>query len=140
MKPLLLLLAVALPAAAQTVNKCTVDGKVTYSQQPCERGQAGVVAVPEAPVPNPAAKSDLARQQNEAAKLEKARHKREAQQEREDAAASRAAGVRQRKCAKLKQDQKWAEEDARGATLQNTERTRIKAKRAADRYNLECSS
>jgi len=139
-KPLLLLLAIALPAAAQTVNKCTVDGKVTYSQAPCERGQATTIAAPDSPAPDPAAKADLARQQREAKQLEKERHKREARQEREDAAASRAAATRQRKCAKLRQDQKWAEEDARGALIQNSERAQIKACRVAERYKLECGS
>jgi hypothetical protein len=34
--------------------------------------------------------------------------------------------------------QKWAEEDARGATLQNVERSQQKARRAAEVLQLEC--
>jgi hypothetical protein len=137
----LLLLALALPAAALAqVHKCTVDGKVTYGQAPCERGQAAVLTVPDAPAADPGAKAELARQKREAKQLETERHKREARQDREDDAAHRAAATRHSKCQKLKQGQKWAEEDARGALIQNSERAQIKARRAAERYQLECGS
>ena len=137
----LLLLALVLPAAAQAqVHKCTVDSKVSYSQAPCERGQAAVIAVPDAPPPDPGAKADLTRQKREAKLMEKERLKREAQQDRADEAAHRVAAKRRDKCQKLKQDQKWAEEDARGALIQNSERAQIKARRVAERYKLECGS
>lgn len=134
----LLLLALVLPAGAQTLHKCTLDGKVSYSQQPCEKGVASTVAVPAAPPPDPAAAADLKRQEREAEKLAAARRKREAREEREEMAAARAVAVHNKKCKKLQLQQKWAEEDARGATLQNTERARIKAKRAAEMVQLEC--
>jgi len=139
MKPLpLLLLALVLPAGAQTLHKCTADGKVSYSQQPCEKGVASTVAVPPTPAPDPAAAADLKRQAREADKLATARRKREAREEREELAAARAVAVHNKKCKKLQLQQKWAEEDARGATLQNTERARQKAKRAAEMTQLEC--
>ena len=55
----LVLLACALPGAAQSLHKCTLDGKVTYSQTPCERGDATTIAVPDAPRPDPAAAAEL---------------------------------------------------------------------------------
>ncbi len=134
----LLLLAFVLPAGAQTLHKCVVDGKTSYSQQPCEKGVASTVAVPVAPPPDPAAAADLKRQEREAEKLAAARRKREAKEEREELAAARAVAVHNKKCKKLQLQQKWAEEDARGATLQNTERARQKAKRAAEMTQLEC--
>jgi hypothetical protein len=141
MNPLpLLLLAIALPAGAQSLHKCTVDGKVSYSQQPCDRGVASTVAVPPAPPPDPAAAADLQRQQREADKLTTERRKREAREEREERTVARAAATHHKKCKKLQLQQKWAEEDARGATLQNTERARLKAKRAADMAQLECGA
>ncbi|MTW12598.1 DUF4124 domain-containing protein [Pseudoduganella eburnea] len=141
MKPLpLLLLALALPAGAQTMYKCTVDGKVSYSQQPCDKGVASTVAVPPAPPPDLAAAADLKRQEREADKLTTERRKREAREEREERTAARAAATQHKKCKKLQLQQKWAEEDARGATLQNTERARLKAKRAADMAHLECGA
>jgi len=134
----LLLLAMALPAEAQALHKCTIDGKVSYSQQPCLKGVASVIDVPVAPAPDPAAAADLKRQEREAEKLANQRRKREAREERESLAEARAVASHNRKCKKLQMQQKWADEDARGATLQNTERAKVKAKRAADMYQLEC--
>jgi len=134
----LLLLAMALPAGAQALHKCTIDGKVSYSQQPCSKGVASVIDVPVAPAPDPAATADLKRQEREAEKLANQRRKREAREERESLAEARAVASHNRKCKKLQMQQKWADEDARGATLQNTERAKVKAKRAADMYQLEC--
>jgi hypothetical protein len=134
----LLLLAMALPAGAQALHKCTIDGKVSYSQQPCLKGVASVIDVPVAPAPDPAATADLKRQEREAEKLANQRRKREAREERESLAEARAVASHNRKCKKLQMQQKWADEDARGATLQNTERAKVKAKRAADMYQLEC--
>ncbi|WP_374581099.1 DUF4124 domain-containing protein [Pseudoduganella sp.] len=139
MKPLpLLLLAMALPAGAQALHKCTVDGKTSYSQQPCEKGVAATIAVPPAPAPDPAAAADLKRQAREANKLASERRKREAREEREALAEARAVASHNKKCKKLQLQQKWAEEDARGATLQNLERSKQKARRAAEVVQLEC--
>ena len=134
----LLLLAMALPAGAQALHKCTIDGKVSYSQQPCEKGVGSTIAVPAAPPPDPAAAADLKRQAREAEKLASERRKREAREEREQLAEARAVASHNKKCKKLQMQQKWAEEDARGATLQNTERAKQKARRAAESYQLEC--
>lgn len=134
----LLLLATALPAAAQELHKCTVDGKVSYSQRPCEKGVASTIAVPPSPTPDPAAAAELKRQEREAEKLASQRRKREAREEREQLAEARAVASHNKKCKKLQMQQKWAEEDARGATLPNSERAKVKAKRAADSYQLEC--
>jgi len=136
---LLLLMAMALPAGAQALHKCTIDGKVSYSQQPCEKGVASTIEVPAAPAPDPATASNLKRQQREAEKMASERRKREAREERESLAEARAVANHNKKCKKLRMQHKWAEEDARGATLQNSERAKVKAKRAADMYQLECS-
>lgn len=134
----LLLLAMALPAGAQALHKCTIDGKVSYSQQPCEKGVASTINVPAAPPPDPAAAAQLKRQAREANKMASERRKREAREEREEMAEARAVASHNKKCKKLQMQQKWAEEDVRGATLQNYDRSRQKAKRAADLYQLEC--
>ncbi len=134
----LLLLTMALPAGAQALHKCTIDGKVNYSQQPCEKGVASVIKVPDTPPPDPSAAADLKRQEREANRLATQRRKREAREEREELAEARAVASHNKKCKKLKMQQKWAEEDARGATLQNVERSQQKAKRAAEMLQLEC--
>lgn len=134
----MLLMAFALPAGAQALYKCTADGKVSYSNQPCGKGVASALPVPAAPASDPAAAADLKRQEREANKLGAERRKREAREEREGLAEARAVASHNKKCKKLQMQQNWADEDARGATLQNTERARQKAKRAADIYQLEC--
>lgn len=134
----LLLIAMVLPAGAQALHKCIVDGKVSYSQQPCEKGVASTIAVPSAPAPDPAAAANIKRQERQAEKMASERRKREAREERESLAEARAVASHNKKCKKLQMQQKWAEEDARGATLQNSERAKVKAKRAADMYQLEC--
>ena len=135
---LLALCAAAGNGAAQTVHKCTVDGKVTYTEQPCPGGT--VIAVADAPAPDKSAAAELKRAKQQADKLEKDRHKRDAADQREDAAASRAAAARHQKCEKLRLDKKWADEDLRRAQPQHEERARIKAQRAADKLNSSCGS
>jgi hypothetical protein len=137
---LILLAALSIPAAAQTVYKCTVDGKVSYTQTPCPAGAASAseLAVPAAPAQDPAAAAELARQKKQAAALEKDRLKREAQQDRESERRADTARVHARKCAKLKLDQAAAEEEAKGVAIQNEARARARAKRAADNLALEC--
>lgn len=127
-------------AGAQTVHKCTVDGKVSYSQQPCTAGTASVIAVPEAPAADPATTAELKRMRRESAALEKDRHKREQSDEREAERAGRAAAARHQKCEKLKLDKKWADDDLRRAQPQYEERARLKAQRAADKVKLSCGS
>jgi hypothetical protein len=123
---------------AQTINKCTVDGKVTYTEQPCQAGSASVIAVPEAPPANPDAAAELKRMQVQSLALEKERHKREARDEREQMQQARAARAHHKQCAKLRMEKKWADEEARGATVQNLDRAKTKAQRAADKLALEC--
>lgn len=135
---LFVLCAAASHAGAQAVHKCTDNGKVTYTEQPCPGGK--VIAVPEAPAPDKSAADELKRARKQADALEKERHKREAAGEREDALASRAAAARHQKCEKLRLDKKWADEDLRRAQPQHEERARIKAQRAADKLKLSCAS
>jgi len=138
----LILLAFALSTAGSEseIHKCTVDGRVTYSQMPCDRGLSSVLKVPDAPAPDAGAKADWTRQQKMSRDMQTEREKREARQSRDDEVSDKAAAIRRGKCKKLRQDQKWAEEDARGALLQQVERAQLKARRAAERYKLECGS
>lgn len=138
---LTVLAAALLPCSAshaQTVHKCTVDGKVTYTEQPCQAGSASVIAVPEAPAANPDAAADLKRMRKEANTLERERHRREALDERAQQQAARAAQARNKQCAKLRLEKKWADDDVRGALVHNLERAKTRAQRAADRLALEC--
>lgn len=129
----------AVPAHAQTVNKCTLDGKVTYSEMPCPANAvAATLAVPAAPTPAVDPAEELARQKAESARLEKARHQREAIDERAQAHAAEAAAHRKQQCDKLRLHKKWADEDLKSASIANADRARLHAKRSAEALTLEC--
>jgi hypothetical protein len=130
----------ALAAQAQTVHKCTVDGKVSYSDQPCpaSAGAKAVLDVQAAPAADPDAIKAVRQQKKQADALEKSRLKRQDKDEREDARAAQAAAVQRKKCGKLKLNKQWADEDARRATGGAAEAARLKAKRAGEAMALEC--
>ena len=143
---LALVLALALTMVASTaqarvqaqVHKCTVDGKVTYSQVPCERGDAAVLEVPRAPAATEDAAADLKRMRRASAQMEKERHADEAAQARADARSDRDAARRRQRCDKLTLQSKYAEEDARRAQPAAQEAARLKAQRAREQMALEC--
>lgn len=124
-------------AGAQTIYKCTVDGKISYGQSPCAGGKA--LDVPAAATQDGAAAgAELARQQRLSQQLERERHRKEAREAREDQRQDRAAALRQRQCAKLALNRKWADEDARRASAGQADAARLKARRAAEQLALEC--
>lgn len=125
-------------AGAQTIYKCTLDGKVSYSETPCANGTVSTLAAPPAAPVDPDAATALARQKQQADTLEQQRHQREARDERSERRAGRAADAHVKKCAKLRLQKQWAEQDAKGATIENLARARGKAQRAADTLALEC--
>jgi hypothetical protein len=131
--------AATLMAYAQTVYKCTADGKTTYGDTPCPAGaQTATLEAPAAPPRDAAAAGALRRQQKQADALEKARLKREEREERDAARDAQAAAVQRRKCDKLKLNKRWADDDARRATGQATEAARLRAQRAGEAMALEC--
>ena len=131
-------------AAGQTVYKCTQDGKVSYGDAPCPGSAAAgtttaaTLAVPLAPAPDPNTAATLKRQHSQADALEKARHQREAKDTRDMDRAAQAAEARQKKCAKLKLNKRWADDDVKSAGIARLEQAQLKAKRAADTLALEC--
>jgi hypothetical protein len=134
----------SLNAQAQSVYKCTLDGKVSYGDTPCasDAATASTLAVPLAPAANPSAASELQRLKKESAAIEKERQK-AAQREARDAerAAEREtkrAAVQRKRCAKLALTKQWAEEDARRATAANIDKARLRAKRVGETMQLEC--
>ena len=136
----IMLCAVAMAAQAQTVHKCTLDGKVSYSDQPCPAGAgaAAVLDVQASPAADPDAIKAVRQQKKQADSLEKSRLKRQEKDDREDAKAAQAAAVQRKKCGKLKLNKQWADEDARSATGAAVETARLKARRAGEAMALEC--
>ncbi|ELX08408.1 hypothetical protein Jab_2c04560 [Janthinobacterium sp. HH01] len=135
-----LLCIAAMAAQAQGVHKCTVDGKVSYSDTPCPStaASATTLTVPAAPPADPAAAADLARQKKQAAALEKARHRREDQDDRAAEKAAQAATAQRKKCGKLKLNKQWADEDVRSASVAKLDSAKLRAKRAGETLALEC--
>lgn len=132
--------SLASAAGAQTVHKCTVDGKVTYTEFPCQGGSASVIPVPQSPAPDKSGAAELRQMKKEADKLEAARHKRESADDKEDARTNRELAKRHQACEKLKLDKRWAEQDLRRAQPRQEEQARIKVQRAADKLKLSCGS
>jgi hypothetical protein len=124
-------------AEAQTIYKCTVDGKVSYGEQPCAHGKTTEIAVQPAPdvVPLPAL---LKEEKARLAALQKERAAVEAREERERQRTARAAAATKSKCARLRLQVKWADEDAARADKQTTERARLKARRQAEELAVQC--
>lgn len=128
------------PMPALAIYKCETGGAVSYSDAPCRSGKSstimtgsmgnGMVSVP--------ADSRLEEQKAELQRLQDARQRREAQDEKAAQKIIRAHAAKQRKCAKLRLQQKWREEDAAMAAGKASERARLKARRMAEALELEC--
>jgi len=124
-------------AAAQTVYKCTVDGKVSYGEQPCAVGKSSELAVPPAPESKDAAQA-LERDKARLAALQKERSVVAAREERENARAARTAAATRQKCERLRLQVKWAEEDAARAGKEASASARLKARRQAEALAVQC--
>jgi hypothetical protein len=131
-----LLVSFSMPALA--IYKCESAGAVTYSEAPCPGGK--LMDIDNKPSEGDAAKSaqQTAKDKKELARLESARHKSEAAEEKVKRQAARAAAARERKCASLAQRKKWLLEDAAKAAGKAADKAKLKARRMAEKYQLEC--
>jgi hypothetical protein len=131
---------------AQTVYKCSVDGKTSYGDRPCAHGAS--TALPPLPAGIPAAdtagvSTGDARTLLELEKLRMAREKDAVREDRELARQMRAAQAKRQKCDKLRLRRKWAEEDLARASHGAAhgpahEAARIKVRRQAETLAVEC--
>ena len=133
----LLLCALAPGAGAQTIYKCNVGGKVSYGEQPCADGKATTLAVPPAPDAG-AAMAQLKQDQARLAALQKERAARATREEKERERADRAAASVRLKCARLRLQAKWADEDAARAGKATVAAARLKARRQAESLAVQC--
>jgi hypothetical protein len=124
-------------AVAQTIYKCSVDGKVSYGDTPCAHGESLALAVPPAPAPTPAA-APAPRAQATLLQLEKLRLARELAEEREQRRTQRALAARREKCDRLRLQRKWADEDLARTSGARVEAARIKARRQAESLAVQC--
>lgn len=142
---LLISILAAWTAPALAIYKCESGGKVSYSQLPCPAGNS--VTLPDySETPEPGqARLQAAREKKEAARLEQARHQREASEEKEQQRiakqrSQRTSPAAQQKCAKLEMRKKWAEDGARSPSLKEPEKASRNAQHLAERYERECGS
>lgn len=143
MRVSLLFAAYLLPAAvqAQSVYKCTHEGKTSYGDRPCVQGASKAL-----PPPVGISVSDQVGPQGGDARtlleLEKARIAREKAAEKQgrvEVRQARVAQAQRKKCDKLRLRHKWAEEDlARTAHGPKHEAARIKLRRQAEALAVEC--
>jgi hypothetical protein len=143
MRVLLILAACLLPAVstAQSVYKCTVDGKTSYADHPCAHGASKPLPPPSgiSPADTMGPQGGDARALLELEKARIARDKAQAREDRVQAKSARTAQARRQKCDKLRLRQKWTEEDlARTVHGPKQEAARIKARRQRETLAVEC--
>jgi flagellum-specific peptidoglycan hydrolase FlgJ len=134
---LLLTLLLAFTAPAFALYKCEAGGKVTYSDEPCPGGK--VLDIDRTP-PIDAAKANkqAAQEKKQAERIDREQRKRDAQEERDRRQAAKLYAAKQNKCMTLAQRQKWADEDITSATRKSIDKTKRRARRAAEQYQMEC--
>jgi hypothetical protein len=124
-------------AAAQTVYKCSEQGKLSYGDQPCPDGHSVVLAVPSAP-PSAAALEQLQRERTLLRQLEDQRARQELAEQRARQHAWRALAERRRRCDRLRLERKWADEDAASSAGTRAQAARLRARRRAEALAVEC--
>jgi hypothetical protein len=138
---LLLLALLSASAPALAVYKCEAAGKVVYSDAPCRSTTGG--SMKEIDIAPPLSDAATAQQRAEQDKkelqrLETARRKQEAIDEKERHHAFKAQEAKKKKCRELALRSKWAREDAAQAVGKSSEKARRNAHRAAEKYHLAC--
>ena len=129
---------VAQNVAAATIYKCTVNGKISYGDQPCTAGTGAGLAVQAAPAPDKLAAEKLASDKLRLAQRDKERATAAVAEERERQRAAKAAGALRQKCERLRLKQKWSEEDLRKLRGDALANARLKTKRQAEALAVEC--
>jgi hypothetical protein len=126
-------------AAADTIYKCTVDGKTSYGDRPCASGTSTElkVSAPERDI------ETMARMARQIALAQQLTARDDARALREEQAAERArrsAASQKSKCDKLRLRHRWALEDARTAADKKGTAATTRARRQAEAMALECPS
>ena len=127
-------------ALADPVYKCTHDGRTSYSDRPCARGQS-VELPPPVGIRPEGAESVTTRDARTLLELEKlriAREKEQARSDRADARQARAAATHRKQCARLTLRRRWAEEDVARTTGRAKVAAQRRAKRATEALAVEC--
>ncbi|MFN5445480.1 MAG: hypothetical protein ACK5AJ_02405 [bacterium] len=133
-----LLIFLCAPLCAHAVYKCPRQGAIVYTDTPCEGTQL------ELPISTPSRSHEtnqdrtLANDRAEVARLQKIREQRERQDQQIRDLSKRGAAAREHKCKTLSLQLRWREEDLREAPLQSQHKARLRVRRAAEKYAMEC--
>ena len=134
---LLLLFMLGAATPAWSIFKCEADGKVSYTDTPCDGGKF-IEAATTAPADATHAIRQATQEKRQLKVLERERHKREAAEERDLKKASRESAARHRKCAAHARRQKLANQDVARSTGIANEKARRKAQRITEDYEAAC--
>ncbi|WP_151634210.1 DUF4124 domain-containing protein [Noviherbaspirillum aerium] len=128
--------------ASHAVYRCDVDGKTSYSDQPCASGRKLDIAdaPPDAASNARRIEKGLAASKKELRQLEAQRRKHEAEASRKRQRAERKQAAMDRRCDSLERRQRWARDDAAAATGKASDKARKKAQRATEVYEGECGA
>ncbi|MBW8900401.1 MAG: DUF4124 domain-containing protein [Massilia sp.] len=127
-------------ASAQSVYKCTQDGKTTYADQPCVHGKS-VALPPPAGIRPEGAETVATRDARTLLELEKLRMARAKEQERTaraDAHLERAAARHRQQCERVRLRHRWAAEDLARLTGRARVAAQRRAQRAKEAMAVEC--
>ena len=126
-------------ASAQSMYKCTVNGKITYTGAPCTSGDMKVVDVPKMPKTDPVrAEEKLQREKSALARLEKARQERETKQLKATNDSSLASN--DAKCTKRREELALALQNADRAPGFKRASMRESAAKMGEALQAECGS
>jgi hypothetical protein len=137
-----LLMAVSMPAMA--VYKCESEGRLTYTDIPCVGAQTELRLAP-LPADAAAAGQQAASERRLLAGIEKNQEAERVSREREQRRRKqdKTELTHKKKCALLRLEKKWSDEDAASGSRTNSEKTqglKKTARRKAERYDVECGT
>ncbi|WP_338848446.1 hypothetical protein V8J88_06130 [Massilia sp. W12] len=129
---------------AQAINKCEIDGKTIYSENPCAQGKNSTISAP-ASVPESERKSAEARAKQDKRQLAQI-EKQKAKEEQAQARAAKQAALEQKRakakedrCKLAQQRQRWSEQDAQSANPRQQTQAQKRAQRAREKAQLICA-
>lgn len=135
MKIFLLLFLLLGPMSAYAVYRCESQGKVSYSDLPCNGRALELSSQPAAPSRDDDA---MKHERSEVSRLQKLREQRERQDQQIRDLAARGAAARERKCRSLVLQVKWRQEDVRESTLDKAQKAKVRLRRAEEKFDSEC--
>lgn len=135
----LLACTLSLPSLAQSMYKCTENGKVAYSDRPCPEGKPVQLNVPAgSPTEASAARERSRREQDVLRQMELQRVKSERQAEYENRRSEYVATMKRQRCEQLRQQRQRSREQSARTYNPAAEAAKLRARRDAEELAAEC--